>query len=217
MRNIPIRALLLLTVVTIAVTHTGCGATRTAADAPSSPPPASQVAVSITPTAASVAAGGIQQFTATVTGDSNTAVTWWASVGTVTSSGLYTAPSTAGTYVVIARSVADTSASASATVDVSGPTAAVSVSISPSSASLQTGGTQQFTATVSGTSNTAVTWSATGGTVSSNGLYTAPATAGTYSVTATSVADSTKSASATVLVALVSVSISPTSASLQTG
>src|SRR5205823_21502 len=174
--------------------------TRTAADAPSSPPPASQVAVSITPTAASLAAGGTQQFTATVTGDSNTAVTWWASVGTVTSSGLYTAPSTAGSYVVIARSVADTSASASATVDVSGPAAAVSVSISPTSASLQTGGTQQFIATVTGSTNTAVTWSATGGTVSSSGVYTAPTAAGSYSVKATSVADPTKSASATLTV-----------------
>ena len=63
--------------------------------------------------------------------------------------------------------------------------------------SLATGGTQQFTASVSGSSNTAVTWSSTGGTVSGTGLYTAPAAAGTYTVKATSVADSTKSASAT--------------------
>jgi len=76
----------------------------------------------------------------------------------------------------------------------------VVVSISPTSASLSTGGTQQFTATVTGTSNTAVTWLATGGTVSSGGLYTAPGTAGNYTVTATSAANTTKSASATVAV-----------------
>ncbi len=74
----------------------------------------------------------------------------------------------------------------------------VTVSISPTSASLLAGGTQQFTATVTGTTNTAVTWSATAGTVSSSGLYTAPGTAGTYTVSATSVADKTRSAAATV-------------------
>jgi fibronectin type 3 domain-containing protein len=78
----------------------------------------------------------------------------------------------------------------------------VSVSVSPTSASLLTGGAQQFTATVTGTSNTSVTWKATGGTISSAGLYTAPATAGSYTVTATSAADPAKSASASVSVAI---------------
>jgi hypothetical protein len=79
------------------------------------------------------------------------------------------------------------------------PPPTVAVSISPTSPLLSTGGTQQFAASVTGTTNTAVTWSATGGTVSS-GLYTAPGTAGSYMVTATSVADNTKSASAIVSV-----------------
>src|ERR1035441_6724619 len=78
--------------------------------------------------------------------------------------------------------------------------APVTVSISPVSAILLTGGTQQFTATVTGSRNTVVTWSATGGTVSSSGLYTAPTTLGTYTVTATSEANSPKSASSTVTV-----------------
>jgi len=72
------------------------------------------------------------------------------------------------------------------------------VSISPTSAALLAGGTQQFTGTVNGGANTAVTWSATAGTVSSSGLYTAPGTAGTYTVSATSVANKTESAAATV-------------------
>jgi hypothetical protein len=71
---------------------------------------------------------------------------------------------------VKATSVADTSKSASATVTVT----AVAVTISPISASLLTGGTQQFTATVTGSSNTAVTWSTTGGTISSSGLSVSP-------------------------------------------
>ena len=76
--------------------------------------------------------------------------------------------------------------------------AAVSVAVSPTSASVQTGSTQQFSATVTGTSNTGVTWSATGGTISSAGLFTAGTTAGAYAVTATSMANTAKSAQAAV-------------------
>lgn len=76
--------------------------------------------------------------------------------------------------------------------------AQVAVSVSPATATVNTGATYQFNATVTGTTNTAVTWTASAGTVSASGLYTAPATVGTYSVTATSQADATKSASATV-------------------
>jgi len=159
------------------------------------------------------------QFTASVSGTTNTAVTWKATGGSVTSGGLYTAPSTAGTYTVTATSSADSTKSASATVTVSQPTQ-VSVSISPGTASIQTGAQQQFSASVSGTTNTGVTWKASGGTVTSTGLYTAPSTAGTYAITATSSADSTKSASATITVsqpAQVSIYISPSQASIQTG
>lgn len=68
--------------------------------------------------------------------------------------------------------------------------------------------TQQFTATVTGASDLTVTWSvdgvangnSTAGSISGSGLYTPPATGGTHSVTATSAADPSKSASATVAV-----------------
>lgn len=84
----------------------------------------------------------------------------------------------------------------------------VSVTISPTSATVATGGVQQFTASVTGSSDTSVTWSVDGtaggnstvGTVSSSGLYTAPSATGNHTVTATSVADSTQSASAAVTV-----------------
>jgi hypothetical protein len=89
------------------------------------------------------------------------------------------------------------------TVPVTVTAAAVAVTVSPTSASILTGGTQQFTATVTNSSNTTVTWSvqegAAGGAVSSTGLYTAPSTAGTYHVIATSAA-SGKTATATVVV-----------------
>jgi hypothetical protein len=59
------------------------------------------------------------------------------------------------------------------------------------------GKTRQFTAIVSHTRNTAVTWSATAGTFSSTGLFTAPRVVSTVEVkiTATSQTDSSKSAS----------------------
>ncbi|MGV8040468.1 MAG: hypothetical protein AB2L07_10435 [Thermoanaerobaculaceae bacterium] len=81
--------------------------------------------------------------------------------------------------------------------------ASVTVGISPATVSLLPGATQQFTVSVTGTASTAVTWSvqeAGGGTVTSTGLYTAPGTAGTYHVVATSVADPARSASAAVTV-----------------
>ncbi|MCW3099895.1 MAG: chiB1, partial [Chthonomonadaceae bacterium] len=58
--------------------------------------------------------------------------------------------------------------------------------------------------TVTGTSNTAVTWSvqegASGGSISSSGVYTPPATAGTFHVVATSVADATQQSVVPVIV-----------------
>ena len=82
----------------------------------------------------------------------------------------------------------------------SGSGTTVSISLTPATSSVVAGGTVQFTAAVSGSSNTAVTWSVTGGSISPSGLFTAPSTAGTYTVKATSAADSTKSATASVTV-----------------
>src|SRR5437879_9198524 len=77
----------------------------------------------------------------------------------------------------------------------------VIVTIAPVSATVAAGGTQQFTATVQNTSNTAVTWqvngvtggNATVGTISSSGLYTAPASPATVTVTAVSWGDTARS------------------------
>jgi len=82
------------------------------------------------------------------------------------------------------------------------PSVAISVSVSPTAATVASGGTEQFSAQVTNTSSTAVTWSASSGTVSTTGLFTAPTVTATktVTVTATSVADKTKSASANVTV-----------------
>jgi chitodextrinase len=82
------------------------------------------------------------------------------------------------------------------------------VSVSPKRAAVTSGQTQVFSAAVTGNSNTNVTWAvdamsggnATIGTIDSNGKYTAPASAGTYTITATSVADVTQSASVPIAV-----------------
>jgi hypothetical protein len=85
----------------------------------------------------------------------------------------------------------------------------VSVSVSPSAAAVVvTTQTQQFTGAVTGTMNTTLNWSVDGvaggsastGTIDSTGLYTPPGTAGMHTVTATSAAESSASASATVAV-----------------
>src|SRR6202000_3097480 len=97
------------------------------------------------------------------------------------------------------------------------------LTISPTNAALTTGATQQFT--VSGTwsdgSNTtpSVTYSATGGTITAAGLYTAPsATAGTFTVTATQQGGTlTASATVTVSATLKTIPVSPASVAMSTG
>jgi len=82
------------------------------------------------------------------------------------------------------------------------PPQGVAVSVSPRIVTLAPGGTQTFTAKVTGSaaSNSGVTWTASGGTVTMGGVYTAPAATGVYTVTATSVADTSKNDTATVTV-----------------
>src|SRR5437879_6135078 len=150
------------------VSESGCCAGASTARTPI------PVNVTISPTSATVAAGGTQQFMATVQNASNTAVAWQvsgvmggnATVGTISTSGLYTAPAivpSPATVTVTAVSQADPTKSASAQVTITA-VPVVSVTISPMSAMVATGGTQQFTATVQNTSNTAVSWQVNGAT-----------------------------------------------------
>jgi hypothetical protein len=161
-----------------------------------------QVSISVLPIAANLQTGGQQQFSAVVSGTSNTAVTWSASGGTITNAGVYAAPGAAGTYSVKATSAADSTKSASATVNVS-VQQAISVSITPATTAMTEKSQQQFTAAVSGSSNTSVVWTVAQGTgaITQSGLYTAPSAAETDVVVATSQADTSKSASASITVA----------------
>ena len=161
----------------------------------------------------------------TVTGSGCTG----AACGTVTpsSSGsgvavTYTAPTAVPSPAAVtlkATSVADTSKSASATITVTAAAAPIVVTVSQPSASIAVNATQSFSATVANDSaNKGVTWTVTGTgcsgaacgsvapTTSASGAavtYTAPGavpTPATVTLKATSVADTTKSASATITV-----------------
>jgi uncharacterized protein (TIGR03437 family) len=160
------------------------------------------VSVSVSPLKVTLTAGLTQQFSAAIAGSSNTAVNWSInpSVGTISTTGLYTAPSSISTpqlVTVTATSAADPTKSSSATVALS---ATVAVSVGPANVTLTAKQTQQFSASVTGSGNMAVTWSVNPsvGTISTSGLYTAPSVVSaqqSVTVTAISQADPTKSAS----------------------
>jgi uncharacterized protein (TIGR03437 family) len=166
------------------------------------------VTVLVSPSSVTLSGGQTQQFSAAVTGISVTGVTWSISpqVGTIDANGgSYAAPlsiTTSQKVTVTATSVFDSTVTGTATITLQ-PAAAVTVSISPTSVSLTDGQTQQFIATVTNATNTAVTWSISPqlGTMTSAGAYTAPSpinASANITVTATSVADPSKSATASI-------------------
>lgn len=80
--------------------------------------PSAAVKVTVAPANATLQSGQTQQFTAAVGGASGTGVTWAASGGTISASGLFTAGAAAGSYTVTATSTADTGAQGTAAVTV---------------------------------------------------------------------------------------------------
>ena len=209
---------------TVTVTATSAAnPAKTASAAISLTPPAPAVSISVTPTSASLTGGQGAVFAATVTGSSNLAVNWTLSpqLGTLTN-GVYTAPALIllqQTVTVAAVSAADPTKIAAASITL---IPSVSVSVAPTTASLSPSQSQQFSASLSGTTNPNVTWSMSPSVGSlGNGLYQAPATINsqqTVTVTATSLADPTKTGSATItLVPTVGIALTPSSTSLTGG
>lgn len=215
----------------------GCGSTSSSSTGPS------PVVVTIQPTSANLFLGQTQQFQPSVTGTTNTGVAWKVNnvaggntaTGAITAAGLYTAPAnlpSPATVTVTAVSNADPQASGSAAVNLSDD---IAVTVAPNPASIATGGAQVLTATVTGTGNPAkgVTWSVNGiaggnatlGTIVANSVTTAVFTAPaalpsppTVTVTATSIADATKSGNASVTITCSSTnSIAPQTASVALG
>jgi YVTN family beta-propeller protein len=176
------------------------------------------VGISISPTTATVVLRvGTVQFAAPVTGTSNTLVTWSiastgsaTNIGSITQTGFYTAPTTLpmpNTVRVTATAQANTAITANAIVTV---VSGVIVTITPPNATIGTNETLQFTATVTGTNNTAVNFLINGinpnapfGSISPTGLYTAPASVpspNTFNVTAVSAEDPAQFASSVVTI-----------------
>jgi len=186
------------------------------------------VSVSVSPTAVTLPLGGAQAFTASLTGTTNASLTWSvngiaggsSTVGTVNGAGVYIAPTTmpsASTVTVQATSVASPTSFAKATVTLQAP---VRVTVTPTAASVPLGKTQTFVAAVTGSTNTGVAWqvngvtggSATLGTISAAGLYTAPASMPSSSVVtvrAVATADTTAVAQASVTITQTTTTTSP--------
>lgn len=200
--------------------------------------------VTVTAASASVQAGGMAQITAIVANDSaNKGVTWTVTCSaaqcgsvspTTTASGAattYTAPSTPPasdlTVTITATPASDTTKTGTTTIKV----LAITVSAAPGSATVMFGKTASFTATVANDpGNKGVAWTVTCSTApcgsvsptsTSSGVattYTAPsnppASNLTVTITATSVADNTKTNVATVTVPAITVAVQPPTANV---
>jgi len=143
-----VRRSLLILLSLLACWQAGCAHVSGSHSSPVQPnPPASgNVQVSVTPNPANVRAGSSQQFTAAVTGATNTTVTWSvnnvgggnSTAGTINSSGNYTAPATLpspNTITIQATSSADSSAFGSSNLTLLNPTPSIT-SINPTSINL---------------------------------------------------------------------------------
>jgi hypothetical protein len=209
--------------VTLTATSLADGTKSAAAAMTVTAPPVIVLSVTISPTTASVqASGGTNNFVATVQNDPQNKGVIWSLSGagctgaacgslsaTASASGAritYTAPATSptpGTVTLTATSVSSGTKSAQAAITVVAPPTGVSVTLTPKRGGLTVSQSLTFTSTIANdVGGAGVTWSASAGSFSSqsstSAVYVAPATPGVVTVTATSSADVTKSASATI-------------------
>lgn len=208
----------------------GCGGgPSSTTTTPMTPTTPSQVSVSVSPSGTSVLLGTSQKFTATVTGTTNTAVSWSvnsvpggnASSGTIDANGSYTAPgdlTNPATVTITAASQVDGTKSNSATVTVTSDITVTAMTVPATTSFVATGSSIELAASVvsQGKPDQTIKWSVSGiangnatvGTISAMGTgmasYQAPSsvpTPFTVSLRATSAADTSKSASISMIVA----------------
>lgn len=161
------------------------------------PPQPNIVAVSVSPDTTTVGAGGSHGFAAVgVLSDGTTVaigVNWRATGGSVDASGVYSAGTTTGKYRVIATNTDGTlEDTAAVTITEAPPPPAAptleQLILSPGTLALRTGATAQLAAygrnSLGDSIPVAVTYSATGGSITTGGLYTAGATGGSFRVIA---------------------------------
>lgn len=167
--------------------------------------PATQAAVTVSPASFTLAAG--QSLTLNIAGATSSGVKWSLSpaVGTVsgsTLSAVYHAPSTVTsgqTVQVVATTVATPTITVKALITL---IPAITVAVSPAVADVVSNNQQTFTAKVVGSTNTAVTWSATAGSITSAGVYTAPTVTANTTATVTAAAQANTNARGTAQVRL---------------
>src|ERR1017187_5599342 len=209
MRLNKVKSFRLLTALAAALIIAGCGSTST--PVPQSPPPPPSATVVVTPATATVYRGKTQLFTAKVSGQDDQTVIWSLDnrIGSIDSTGLYTAPADSDGQPAFVRATSKAVPSGSGTATVTLPT--IPFSIAPGAVAIVPGASQTFSATVVGLDSTQVNWTVQGGgTISSAGLYSAPSTSGLSYVVATSSANANYSAWALVLVATNTTVSSPT-------
>jgi hypothetical protein len=215
----------MLTLALLVSTACALGCSSTVTSSPAVPaslsvPAPTSVSVSVTPLSASLLLGTTQTFIPAVTGTTDTGVSWSVNgvaggaplIGTISANGVYTAPQVLPpltAVTVTAQSIADATKRASATITIRSD---ITISLAPSAIGVELGALQPFRAAITsaGQPNAAIRWSITGaacpsecGSLDVNGNYTAPqilpATA-TVTLTAQSLADSSKQASATITI-----------------
>lgn len=174
----------------------GCGGGSGSGTTGNPAPSGGVASITVSPSSANVQPNKTQQFTAAGPGGTAAEVFWSVvgtgdgilGFGTISSSGLYTAPPASpnpNTVTIQATSVFNDAISGSASAVIgSAPYHLTGISLSPSTPTVNTNQTQQFIATLEGTGalNSALIWivdstiggNSTSGTISSTGLYTAP-------------------------------------------
>lgn len=163
--------------------------------------------ITLTPDQATLLNGETRTFTATLTGISDTTVTWAATCGTITGTNntiTYTAPAAPTTCTITATSTVDSSLAASATITVVPDPVIGGIALDPDQVILLLGSDVQLTVLYSGVvgqPDLSVSWATSNDAIATvdDGLVTAVAV-GTATITATSLFDSSLRASATVTV-----------------
>ncbi len=187
--------MLLLASLPICAICASCSVAGSGSSSSSDPPPPA-VTVTVTPSSAQPFQGGSVQFNATVQNGSSSAVNWQVNgtangnptVGTINSTGLYTAPALVPnppTVTVTAVLQADSTKTGSSTVTIQALSSVTGqLVVSPALSSLTTSQTLQFNILTPGVGNTDVTWTVDGGTITPSGNYTPPSAPGAYKVEA---------------------------------
>ena len=208
---------LIAVILTLLTLLPGCGGGSGERMRPAS---TADVMVAISPSTVGLQAAASQQFVATVKGASQGGVKWSVSPsgsaaeatvdpGAISADGVYSAPANLAAptdVAVMATSLVNPNATAMASVTVS----ASRVEVTPASATLQAGTCQAFTAQTTGLKGAALQWMVNGqagggtvrGTISQQGIYSAPAIdpGAPVKVSAASAANSSIAGTATVAI-----------------